>query len=70
MMGIDIYQRGYLMMELLEIENKLNELNSQFIDLSNIRNAYIHKKEDSWPSDTITDIINYAKCIVKNCIKE
>ena len=52
MMGIDIYQRGYLMMELLEIENKLNELNSQFIDLSNIN------------KDNIIEFVNELKALL------
>ena len=35
MMEIDIYQRGYLM-DLKLIENNLLELDSNFVDISNI----------------------------------
>ena len=40
-MGIDIYQRGYLMKDLLKIENKINCLNNEFDDLSNVNGKNI-----------------------------
>ena len=37
------------------------------VDLANIRNVLVHEKEDCWPEDAVTKILNSFKYIIKCC---
>ena len=52
-------------------QKKINGDSQKFLksvlDLSNIRNVLVHEKEDRWPEDAVTDILNNFKYIAKCC---